>query len=91
MNIHKNARLLPFQRQAIWDAYTKDKRTVVSLAEEYKVSRPTIYKVCTGTDQGTHYTSRAFADTIARCNMTHSMSRKGNCWDNTPTERFFRS
>jgi transposase InsO family protein len=19
------------------------------------------------------------------------MSRKGNCWDNTPTERFFRS
>lgn len=45
MNIHKNARLLPFQRQAIWDAYTKDKRTVVSLAEEYKVSRPVIYKV----------------------------------------------
>ncbi|USZ14734.1 integrase core domain-containing protein [Moraxella sp. FZFQ2102] len=23
--------------------------------------------------------------------MTHSMSRKGNCWDNAPTERFFRS
>ena len=45
MNIHKNTRLLPFQRQAIWHAYTKDKRTVVSLAEEYKVSRPTIYKV----------------------------------------------
>lgn len=45
MNIHKNTRLLPFQRQAIWNAYTKDKRTVVSLAEEYKVSRPTIYKV----------------------------------------------
>lgn len=45
MNIHKNTRLLPFQRQAIWDAYTKDKRTIVSLAEEYKVSRPTIYKV----------------------------------------------
>jgi transposase InsO family protein len=23
--------------------------------------------------------------------MTQSMSRKGNCWDNAPTERFFRS
>nr|WP_305884405.1 MULTISPECIES: IS3 family transposase [unclassified Moraxella] len=42
-------------------------------------------------DQGSHYTSRTFADTIARCKMTHSMSRKGNCWDNAPTERFFRS
>jgi putative transposase len=21
----------------------------------------------------------------------HSMSRRGNCWDNAPTERFFRS
>lgn len=23
--------------------------------------------------------------------MAQSMSRKGNCWDNSPTERFFRS
>ena len=23
--------------------------------------------------------------------MVQSMSRKGNCWDNAPTERFFRS
>ena len=23
--------------------------------------------------------------------MEQSMSRKGNCWDNSPTERFFRS
>lgn len=43
-------------------------------------------------DQGTHYTSKAFAAAIAKCEgMTHSMSRKGNCWDNAPTERFFRS
>lgn len=44
------------------------------------------------TDQGTHYTSKAFAAQIAQCqDMTHSMSRRGNCWDNAPTERFFRS
>lgn len=43
-------------------------------------------------DQGTHYTSEQFATAIANCTeMTHSMSRKGNCWDNAPTERFFRS
>ena len=29
-------------------------------------------------DQGTHYTSRAFADVVTRCKMTHSMSKKGN-------------
>ena len=43
-------------------------------------------------DQGSHYTSKYFADAVAGCEeMTHSMSRKSNCWDNAPTERFFRS
>ncbi len=43
-------------------------------------------------DQGTHYTSKNFAESVASCDgMTQSMSRKGNCWDNAPTERFFRS
>ena len=43
-------------------------------------------------DQGTHYTSKEFADAVASCkDMQQSMSRKCNCWDNAPTERFFRS
>ena len=43
-------------------------------------------------DQGTHYTRVRFAESVASCNgMTQSMSRRGNCWDNAPTERFFRS
>ena len=42
-------------------------------------------------DQGTHYTRVRFAESVASCNgMTQSMSRRGNCWDNAPTERFFR-
>ena len=45
MNIHKNTRLLPLEREAIWIAYHQNKQSVTSLAEEYKVSRPTIYKV----------------------------------------------
>ena len=42
-------------------------------------------------DQGTHYTSRKFRQLIWRYRLTQSMSRRGNCWDNSPMERFFRS
>lgn len=43
-------------------------------------------------DQGTHYTSKMFAESVSHCDgMIQSMSRRGNCWDNAPAERFFRS
>ncbi|MBD3756365.1 MAG: IS3 family transposase [Gammaproteobacteria bacterium] len=42
-------------------------------------------------DQGCHYTSRKFRQLIWRYRLTQSMSRRGNCWDNSPMERFFRS
>lgn len=43
-------------------------------------------------DQGSHYTSKKFADSVAGCDgMIQSMSRRGNCWDNVPTERLLRS
>lgn len=42
-------------------------------------------------DQGCHYTSRHFRQYLWRYQITQSMSRRGNCWDNAPTERFFRS
>lgn len=42
-------------------------------------------------DQGTHYTSLKFRQLIWRYQITQSMSRRGNCWDNAPMERFFRS
>ena len=42
-------------------------------------------------DQGMHYTSRKFRQTLWRCQIKQSMSRRGNCWDNAPMERFFRS
>ena len=45
MVIHKNTRLTPFQRKAIYKSYHQDKKKVSDLAEEYHVSRPTIYKV----------------------------------------------
>ncbi|MGU5760271.1 IS3 family transposase [Aeromonas hydrophila] len=42
-------------------------------------------------DQGSQYGSRAFRQRLWRYRMTQSMSRRGNCWDNAPMERLFRS
>jgi putative transposase len=42
-------------------------------------------------DQGSHYTSTAYRQLMWRYQITQSMSRRGNCWDNAPMERFFRS
>ena len=42
-------------------------------------------------DQGCHYTSRLFRQHLWRFQIKQSMSRRGNCWDNAPMERFFRS
>ena len=45
MNRHKNTRLTPHHRQAIWLAYTQEKESVTSLARRYQVSRVTIYRM----------------------------------------------
>lgn len=39
----------------------------------------------------TQYASGMFQDTLAEFGTVGSMSRKGNCWDNVPTESFFNS
>ena len=42
-------------------------------------------------DQGSQYASRLFRQRLWRYRMKQSMSRRGNCWDNAPMERVFRS
>ncbi|SMC30027.1 putative transposase [Andreprevotia lacus DSM 23236] len=42
-------------------------------------------------DQGCQYGSRLFRQRLWRYRMSQSMSRRGNCWDNAPMERLFRS
>ncbi|HCW0465851.1 TPA: IS3 family transposase [Pseudomonas aeruginosa] len=42
-------------------------------------------------DQGSLYASRLFRQRLWRYRMQQSMSRRGNCWDNSPMERLFRS
>jgi putative transposase len=48
-------------------------------------------KVMFHSDQGSQYASRKFRQWLWRYRMTQSMSRRGNCWDNAPMERLFRS
>ena len=40
-------------------------------------------------DRGCQYTSAEYRSTLAQLDVTVSMSRKGNCWDNAVAESFF--
>lgn len=48
-------------------------------------------KVMFHSDQGSQYASRKFRQRLWRYRIQQSMSRRGNCWDNAPMERLFRS
>lgn len=42
-------------------------------------------------DRGSQYCSAVFQDALSSYGMRSSMSRKGNCWDNAPTESLWGS
>ncbi|WP_155518458.1 DDE-type integrase/transposase/recombinase, partial [Ralstonia solanacearum] len=42
-------------------------------------------------DGGSQYCSHEFQDLLKQYGMRSSMSRKGNCWDNAPTESLWGS
>ena len=42
-------------------------------------------------DRGSQYASHEYQKLLKQHGMICSMSRKGNCWDNSPVERFFSS
>jgi putative transposase len=42
-------------------------------------------------DRGSQYACHDYQKHVKQYRMIPSMSRKGDCWDNAPTERFFRS
>ena len=41
------------------------------------------------TDRGSQYASKDYQDLLNQYGLIGSMSRKGNCWDNSVMERFF--
>jgi transposase InsO family protein len=40
-------------------------------------------------DQGCHYTSISYIELLKNKKLRQSMSRRGNCWDNSPQDSFF--
>ena len=42
-------------------------------------------------DQGSQYTSEDFQRLLTAQGVTCSLSRKGDCWDNAPSEAFFKT
>lgn len=63
------------------------KNTLLELKEKHskELSPDTLIH----SDQGCHYTSHVYIDTVEEMNLVRSMSRRGNCWDNAPQESFF--
>lgn len=67
------------------------KLVIAALTNAIKRKKPKLNKLLHHTDQGTQYTANSFAKYCDKLNITRSMSRRGNCWDNAVMERFFRS
>lgn len=82
-----------YKRKVVgWACSTKpnSKLTIQALRMAYE-SRGCPKGVLFHSDQGCHYTSQAFQQQLWQYKLKQSMSRRGNCWDNAPMERFFRS
>lgn len=58
--------------------------TIRKLSERYDLKNAIIHS-----DQGVHYTNKAYVDMLKDLKVMQSMSRKGNCWDNAKAESFF--
>lgn len=74
-------------------AHKLGKRNSVSLVTNTLKQARQKEKVTDGlllhSDQGHPYTSQAYFVLTAEYNITPSMSRRANCWDNAPMENFF--
>ena len=53
--------------------------------------KPVVSQLLVHSDQGSHYSSHVYRNHLSVLGIRQSMSRRGNCWDNSVMERFFRS
>ena len=82
-----------YSRRVVGWALSKnaDADLVVRALEMAYEQRGRPQKVMFHSDQGSQYASRKFCQSLWRYRIQQSMSRRGNCWDNAPMERLFRS
>lgn len=62
---------------------------MAALEEAVKVTEDCEYRRTFHSDQGWAYQMNAYRDKLEAHKIFHSMSRKGNCLDNSPIENFF--
>jgi len=62
--------------------------SALNKAHALRKPRPGLIVHC---DRGSQFASKAYRDQLAKYEMKQSMSRKGNCYDNTPMKSFFKS
>jgi len=82
-----------FSRQVVgWamDKRMKRQLTLDALAMAYFQRKPEP-GLLHHSDRGSQYACHEYQNRLKQYRMIPSMSRKGDCWDNAPTERFFRS
>lgn len=61
--------------------------TIKNLLRDHGISLDT--ETLVNSDQGAHYKSYRFAQILKSAKLRQSMSRKANCWDNSPQESLF--
>ena len=62
---------------------------VISALEMAETRRRPTANLLHHSDQGVQYASLEYRQALERLEAVQSMSRKGECWDNAPTESFF--
>ncbi|VAW74757.1 Mobile element protein [hydrothermal vent metagenome] len=62
-----------------------------ALKQAIQKQQPDTTQLLFHSDQGVQYSANSFIDYLNLFGITQSMSRRGNCWDNSVMERFFRS
>lgn len=72
-------------------SFSPDSKLTMKVLEMARERRGKPTGVMFHSDQGSHYTGRHFRQLLWRYRIKQSMSRRGNCRDNSPMERFFRS
>ena len=83
---------LSFRQVVGWaiDEHMKTSLCIQALQMAYWRKKPSL-GLLHHSDRGVQYASADYRQQLKEMGMIQSMSAKGDCWDNSPTERFFRS
>lgn len=82
-----------FSRRIVgWALSNRMKKALVidAFMNAYKTRKPAPGLIF-HSDRGSQYASKKFRKILENCEVTQSMSRKGNCWDNAVAESFFKT